>query len=117
MPVASTSTPAPRKYRIYKLEIWVLCTVPKCGEIRDQTNIPKQKRDRGICRHRKNVPDQRTAKLRPDPHHVRIGEKPISGEPSPSCANKAKNGSVSNREKRHRLGETVDGSSPLLIKK
>src|SRR6476660_9234673 len=85
MPVACTAPPSPRKGRVNKFEILILCSIAKRREIGDQSYVPEQERDRRISRNRKDVPNKRAAKLRPDAHRVRVREQPVCSEPRTSC--------------------------------
>src|SRR5437764_297553 len=117
MPVSGTSAPAPAKYRVNEFEIFVLSSIAKCCKVRNQTYIPEQQRNSGVCRNCEDVPDKRRTKLRPDAHYVRVREKPIGSKPWTTCVDERKDGGVCDGKKCHRLRKTVDRSSPLLIKK
>ena len=82
-------------------------------KIRDQTEKPEEERDGEISADRKNVPHQRAAKLRPHAHGVGIGKEPVEN-PWTSQMQQWKKTGASDRKKRHRFGETIDRSAPML---
>ena len=51
-------------------------------EIGNQADVPEHQRNGAVCRDREHVPLERTARLRPKPHRIRIREQPIR-EPRP----------------------------------
>ena len=91
-----------------------LGAIAKRGEVGNESRKPEQRRDRAVCRNRENVPDQRAAELRPQPHRVRIREQPVGREPRPARVEQREHGCARHREERHRLRKAVDRRAPLL---
>ena len=87
--------------------------VAQRGQIGDQSDVPEEQRDRRVGRDREDVPHQRAAELRPQPHRVRVREEP---EVVPGTAGVQRRIQPRRRdgEQRHRLGESVDRRAPLL---
>ena len=73
LPVTRRSPPAERQEAVGHLQTAMLRLVAQRREIRDQSDVPEQQRDREVGRDREHVPDQRTPELRPDRHAVRYG--------------------------------------------
>src|SRR6516225_2003595 len=66
--MAGGVTPAQRKHPIDDLLNPVFRTITQGREVRQQSDIPKQQRDRPVGGHGEDVPDQRAAELWPDAH-------------------------------------------------
>src|SRR4051812_23031619 len=98
MPVPCRTPPSPRKDRVNKFEVLILRPVPKRREIGDQTHIPKQQRNGSVGGHRKNVPNLRTTKLRPNTHCIWIREQPVCRKPGASSVEQWKHGGAGHRE-------------------
>src|SRR5687767_1295819 len=101
MPMPSRASPAPRQQGVNHSKILVFRPIAQSCEVGNQTDIPEQKRNSQIRADGENVPDQRTTKLRPYSHCVRIREKPVSREPRASGMKKREHSGASYGEKRH----------------
>ena len=86
----------------------------KRRQIGNQAGIPKNQRDGEISADGKNIPDQRTAKLRPQTHRVGIRKKPVKNT-RPAKMQQRKHSGAGDGEQRHRLGEAIDGRAPFLM--
>ena len=88
-------------------------TVAHRRQIGKDADIPEDDREDQIADDRPEVPDERAAPLRPDPHRVGIGREPVEIEWSPEMKDREEPGDR-HREQRHRLGETADRGAPRL---
>ena len=112
-PVHGRTAPAHRQHSVNDLRGAVLRAVAQRRQVRNQSHEPEQQRNRGVRRNRENVPHQRAAELRPQPHRIRIRHQPVE-EPRPAHVQQGKHAGARHGKKRHRFGEPVDGSAPLL---
>ena len=88
--------------------------VAQSGQIGNESDEPEQKRNGEVGGDREDVPDQRTAKLRPIPHRIGIRKQPI-GEPRTSEVEHRKHPRAEHGENGHGFGGAVDGRAPLLM--
>src|SRR6185312_16161805 len=61
-----------------------------------------------------DVPRERAPELRPNPHRARIWNQPIR-EPGAAKMQYRKQAGLEEREEGHRLGESIDARTPLLL--
>ena len=83
MPVARRPAPPHRQHAVDDPAHGALRAVAKRGEVWNETNIPKEQRDGAVGGDGKEVPDQRTAKLRPDIHRIGIWDQPVEKPRAP----------------------------------
>ena len=57
--------------------IFVLALIASVARSGIQPDVPEEQRDGGVGRDGEDVPDERAAELRPEPHRVRIREQPV----------------------------------------
>ena len=81
-------------------------------QIRQQTQIPEHHGRRHIGQDGEEIPQQRTAKLRPEIHGVRVGKQPVE-EPGTAQMQDRIDPGTRGAEQRHRFGDPVDRVAPL----
>ncbi len=111
-PLAAGAAEAQRHHAIQDLLAAGRRPVAQRGEIRQQTQIPEHHRRRHIGQDGEEIPQQRTAKLRPQTHGVRVGEQPVE-EPRPPQMQDRIDPGTGRAEQRHRFGDPVDRVAPL----
>ncbi len=67
-----------------------------------------------VSGNREHVPFERAARLRPQPHGVRVGKQPIKQPRTPKVQNRKHAGACDGKQ-RHRFREAVDRRSPVLF--
>ena len=83
------------------------------GQVGDQPDVPKQRRDRAVDADREDVPQERAPEVRPHPHLVRDREHKV-GDPNPSDVEPREDQRTHDGKDRHRLGRAIDRGPPLL---
>ena len=114
MPVPGRPAPAHGQDTVGILGPAILRSVTQGRQVGNQPDVPEQQRNRGIGRHGKHVPDQRTAPLGPERHGVGIRKQPVK-EPRPPQVQERKQARAGHGEQGHRLGKTIDRGSPVLL--
>src|SRR3954462_2777867 len=115
LPMACRAAPTQGKRAEDQLLSASACAIPQSGQVRQQTDVPKNDRYGEVGGDGKNVPDEGAAELRPQAHGVRVGDDPIE-KPRPSEVDEWKHAGASDGEKSHRFGEAIDGGAPFLVK-
>src|SRR5207302_6760485 len=88
----------------------------KRGQIRNKADEPEQQRNGTVGGNCKNVPDERAAKLRPEPHRAGIREH-VEGHPRAPGMNQREDAGAGDGEGRHGFREPVDRGTPLLMQR
>ena len=114
IPMDRRPPPTHRQNAVDDLRPAVGRAIAQGGEVGNQSHEPEHRRNRRVGRHGEHVPHQWAAKLRPHTHRVGVGEQPIS-QPRPSEVDQREDPRASHREQSHRLGETVDRRTPVLL--
>src|SRR5262249_12035511 len=114
VPVANGAAPAQRQHAVKDLLGFGGGVVAEGRQIRNEPHKPEEQGNGGVGRNRKDVPDERAAKLRPKPHRAGVREH-VERHPRATGVNQREDAGAGNREERHRFGKTVDRSAPLLI--
>ena len=84
-------------------------------QVRHESGVPEEQRDRAVGRDREHVPDERAAELRPDAHAVGIRQEPVRRQPRAACVHQREDQRAGDREERHRFREPVDRRAPVLL--
>ena len=82
-PVPRRAAPAERENAVEPRDRFVLRAVAHCRHIRHEPDVPKHERDEQISADGENIPDERAAPLRPQPHRVGIRHQPIENPGPP----------------------------------
>ncbi len=114
MPVPGRASPAHRQEPVDILRPAIAGPVPQRRQVGNQPHVPEEKRNGGVSRNREDVPDQRAAPLRPEPHRIRIRRQPVE-KPRPAHVKQREKPRAGDGEERHRLGESVDRRPPVLL--
>src|SRR5262245_12891414 len=107
MPVTCRSSPTHSEPSVNQLEEFAARAVTKCSEVGNQTDKPEHRRHCCVCRNRKHVPHQWTAKLRPDSHCVGIWKQPVH-QPRPTQVKNWIHSGLCDRKESHCLSESVN---------
>ena len=113
LPLAIAAAPAERKDAKRDLFKTRFGPVPHCGQIRHQSHVPEEQRYGEIGADRKDIPEQRTAEVRPHRHLVGQWKEPVN-QPDAADMDARKNQCANHRKDGHRFCEPVDGGAPLL---
>ena len=111
--MAIASPPSEGEETVGDLLESTLGSIPKRGEVGDQPRVPEQQRNGEVGTHRKHVPEQWTAELRPHLHLIRKREEPVD-HPNATDMDAGENAGTHHREDRHRFREPVDARPPFL---
>ena len=113
LPVRCGVTPTQREKGIYFFLPELFCAIAHRGQIGYQPEIPKQQGDREIRTDCKDVPHERAAELRPQPHRVGIRKQPVKN-PWPAQVKQGHQTSATYGKQGHRFRKPVDRSAPRL---
>ncbi len=112
-PMHGGTAPAHRQHPVNNFRGAVSSAIAQRGQVRNQSYEPEEQRYGGVCGDREHVPDQRAAKLRPQPHRVGVRREPVK-KPRAAHVQQREHSGAGHRKERHGFGETVDRSAPLL---
>src|SRR6266404_1254282 len=112
-PVAIRTAPAEREKSEKKLSDFRRGSIAQRRQIRDQTRVPKQNRDRKISRNRKHIPYQRAPEVWPDCPVV-WHRREIPRHPNTTDMDAWENRGANNRKESHRFGRAIDRRAPFL---
>src|SRR5438128_4325816 len=113
-PVAIRAAPAARENSEKELSDFRRGSIAQRCQIRNQTRVPKQNRDRKIGRNRKHIPYQGAPEVWPDCPVVR-NRGQVPRHPDTTHMHAWENRGANDCKKRHRLRRAVNRSAPFLV--
>src|SRR4051812_35423965 len=85
------------------------------GQIGNETDIPKYRRNRKVRGHGKYVPEQGGTEIHPQwTHRIRVRKQPIASEPRTARVHERINQRANYSKNRHGLGGAVNARTPVL---
>ncbi len=93
---------------------WLLGAIAHGCQIGHQADEPENQRHGQVGRNREHVPDQRAARLRPQPHRVGVGKQPIR-QPRTAQVQNREHAGAGDGEQRHGFRKSVDRRAPVLF--
>ena len=107
------AAPTHREHPVDDLRRAVLGAIAQRGQVWNQSYEPEEQRYGGVRGYCEDVPHERAAKLRPEPHWIRQRHQPVK-QPRAAHVQERKHARAGHGEERHGFGEAVDRRAPLL---
>src|SRR5580698_2562773 len=83
-------------------------------KIGHQTDEPENQRYGQVRGNREYVPDQRAARIGPQPHGIGVGKQPVRKRGTAQVQD-GEHAGLSDREQRHGFGKSIDRGTPVLF--